>query len=64
MKIKNTKIVEKLPTKKDGYYECSYCGVIQHLEEEIKCWECGKGDMCWVNSLDESLKKDPRGQDI
>ena len=29
-------------------YQCDNCGHTVYKEEETICWECGKGEMCYV----------------
>ena len=32
---------------REGYYRCGHCGFSELEENEIHCWECGKGEMLW-----------------
>ena len=31
----------------DTYWRCTSCGCIKFKEEEVGCWECGKGEMTY-----------------
>lgn len=32
-----------------GYYQCTHCGQIEHVEQEVLCWKCGIGEMVWIS---------------
>lgn len=32
----------------NGYYQCTHCSCIEHVEREVSCWKCGIGEMIWI----------------
>jgi len=37
----------------ESYYQCEQCGKIVANEQEVRCWECGKGQMVFIKSNKE-----------
>ena len=36
------------PAPASGAWVCTHCGNLEHMEREVACWKCGKGEMrCW-----------------
>lgn len=35
---------------------CDHCGHTEYLEQEVICWECGKGEMIYVASKSATLR--------
>lgn len=46
-------------------WQCDHCGNIKYQEEEVLCWECGKGEMIfhgkrWVPAVPVECQLDDR----
>ena len=42
-------------------WECDNCGIIKDKEEEVRCWECGKGEMIYKGNFPCPAKFKKRG---
>ena len=37
-----------------GAWMCTECGTFEHVEREVQCWTCGKGEMVYVVTLQQA----------
>lgn len=52
LRIKIGYIICRIGRKICGsYWVCTNCGKIKYNEEEVMCWECGKGEMIYQGKL-------------
>jgi len=53
MTTTDTPSTDALPT-----WKCTICGCIKHKEEEVICWNCGKGEMIYQRPTTDTPRTD------
>jgi len=50
--------------KLKGIWRCTSCDNIEAREREVRCWECGKGDMVYVAREKVAAALRPKTADV